>query len=172
MKERKWILFRVAVYLALAAASVALSLAVYTVFRYRGRVVYWLDWYLLLFLAGFVAQIIFNVLNIQLIHYHLSSRVYPSPMFNNWHTVLLVMNSAYALGLVYFFLLGANQTIFATGAYRRRVSAEDWLALGILALYAFATIRTITGSVLLKKYLQKTIRAEEDNWLQQLGNQS
>ena len=168
MKEKKWIFFRVMVYLGLAVAIMALSLLIYYAFTgYRSlRSV---ETIALIFMVSLSIQIAFNILNFRLIHNFLFNRIPPLVTFNIWHTILLALNSCVAIALICLFIYGFLET-FKVNPFRKSPNTEDVLALAMIGTYTFITIYTITGSFILKRYLKHCTTLQEEEWLSQIGS--
>lgn len=168
MKEKKWIFFRVMVYLCLAAAGFGLSMLFYFYFlSFRG--LRRMETISLLCLISLSLQIVFNTLNVRLIHHHLFNKLLPPPAFSIWHTVLLVLNSCIAIALISLFLYGFLET-FKTTSYRKSINTEDIIALVLIGSYTFITICTITGSLILRRYIKYYTSIQEEEWLNQIGS--
>lgn len=170
MKEKKWLFFRVIVYLCLAIATLMLSLIIYyLLLGYRGLGLHSIETIVSIFIISLLLQIAFNILNIRLIHHYLFNKLSPNPSFNSWHTFLLIMNSGIAVALIYLFLYEFLET-FKAASYRKSANREDITALLLTGTYAFITICTITGSFILRRYIKYFTTLQEEEWLNRLGS--
>ena len=168
MKEKKWIFFRVMVYLVLVVSIIALALLTYYFLTdYRN-----FDSIGTLTLTGIVSlsiQIAFNILNIRLIHHYLFNKLPTPATFNRWHTVLLALNSCIAIALICLFLYGSMET-FKTSPYHKSPNTEDVVALILIGTYTFITICTITGAFILRRYIKYFTTRQDEEWLSQIGS--
>ena len=156
------------VYMCLSVAGFGLSLLFYYNFlSFRG--LRRMETFSLLFLISLSLQIIFNILNVRLIHYHLFNKLLPQPTFSIGHTILLVLNSCIAIALICLFLYGVLET-FKTTPYRKNIHTEDIIALASIGSYTFITICTITGSLVVRRYIKYYTSIQEEEWLSQIGS--
>ncbi len=168
MKEKKWIFFRVMVYLGLAVALLALLLLTYYLLKDH-RNFRSVETLTLICIISLSIQIAFNMLNIRLIHHYLFNKLPTLSTFSVWHTVLLALNSCVAIALICLFLYGSMET-FKTNPYHKSPHAEDVVALVLISTYTFITICTITGAFLLKRYIKYYITRQDEEWLDQIGS--
>ena len=168
MKEKKWIFFRVMVYLGLAVALLSLALLMYYYVTARPglRSIVTL---IVIGIIPFCVQVAFNLLNIRLIYYYLYHLRFPQASFRNWHTFLLILNSCVAVAFICVFLYGFLET-FKTNPYHKSPDTEDVVALVMIGTYTFITICTITGAVVLRRYIKYGTTRKEEEWLNQLGS--
>lgn len=169
MKEKKWVFFRVMVYLGLAVAMMALLLLTYYLLKdhHNLRSVETLA---LICIISLFIQVIFNLLNIRLIHHYLFNKIPAPATFNGWHITLLALNSCIAIALICLFLYGFLET-FKTSPYHKSPNTEDVIALVLIGMYTVITICTITGAFLLKRYIKYYVTRQDEEWLNQIGSQ-
>jgi hypothetical protein len=168
MKEKNWTFFRVVVYLGLTGAALILLILFYFTFgRYRG--LHLLNSVSIIVTSISALQIAFNILNIRLIHHYLPNIIMPQPSFKIWHTIFIVLNSCIAILLIWIFLYSFAEA-FRTSPYRSRRDGADILALALIGSYTFITISTITGSLILRRYIKYYTSMQEDAWLNQIGS--
>lgn len=166
MKEKRWIFFRITVYLGLVGAATGLSILFYSTFMRYGhlKVVSFVS---IIIGAGLLSQMVFHILNMWLIHHHLFNKLLPGTTFSICHTVLLVINSCVGIALLCIFLYGCAET-FKTKPYHNP-HTEDVIALSLIGIYTFITIGTVTGSLVLRRYIKYATSVEEDEWLNRMG---
>jgi len=171
MKKKRWIVFRVAVYISMAMALLLIAV-LFFFFAQSGNISTGDLEALFLFLLVPVALAIFQQLNIRLIHNCLPNNSVPGNLLRTWHTVLLVVSIICIILLSYLFKVAISDFI-NYGGYQTRKSfnREQYLVLGALVFIVVFNLYTIIASLQLRSYLRFNQKATEEALLNSIGKE-